>query len=226
MTQSPPQLDYAQKSRDRTRKFLRRVFFALIIIVPIVASKPFVMRYFEHVQAMRLFSNCLHATPPTVAYSIQSVPNSNRLIGLPVMSPPDWLNINLQLSTYIPNGGTLFLGSLTTPNTEQRWLVGVDITSLASDPNAIVTQARVIERDGSFGSLRYGQASHQFVRITDDFQKMVLHGGVVDPANQSHFTIRYKADDKPGIIDGWLKEDGSVILEKRDESPTTTSSPP
>jgi len=33
-----------------------------------------------------------------------------------------------------------------------------------------------------------------------------------DPADASHFTMAYDLDGKPGVIDGWLKPDGSVVL--------------
>ena len=32
--------------------------------------------------------------------------------------------------------------------------------------------------------------------------------GQIDPGDESHFTIRYQADGRDGVIDGWLKDDG------------------
>jgi hypothetical protein len=42
-----------------------------------------------------------------------------------------------------------------------------------------------------------------------------VFAGQPDPADPSHFTIAYDLDGRPGIIDGWLKPDGSVQLEPR-----------
>jgi hypothetical protein len=43
-----------------------------------------------------------------------------------------------------------------------------------------------------------------------------LHGGTVDPGDDSHFTIAYDTVRGDGTIDGWLMNDGSVKLEVRD----------
>jgi len=42
-----------------------------------------------------------------------------------------------------------------------------------------------------------------------------LFAGQADPKDASHFTITYELDGKPGIIDGWLLNDGTVALEPR-----------
>jgi hypothetical protein len=42
-----------------------------------------------------------------------------------------------------------------------------------------------------------------------------LFAGQPDPADESHFTIRYELDGKPNIIDGWLMPDDTVKLEPR-----------
>ena len=39
--------------------------------------------------------------------------------------------------------------------------------------------------------------------------------GQVDPSDPSHFTFAYTVNGKPGIYDGWLKDDERVILEPR-----------
>jgi hypothetical protein len=40
-------------------------------------------------------------------------------------------------------------------------------------------------------------------------------GGQPDPADASHWTIPYELDGKPGVIDGWLKDD-AIVLRPRD----------
>ena len=37
---------------------------------------------------------------------------------------------------------------------------------------------------------------------------MRFFAGQPDPADASHFTIRYQADGREGVIDGWMKDDG------------------
>lgn len=46
-------------------------------------------------------------------------------------------------------------------------------------------------------------------------QQLRVYAGQPDPADASHFTINYVLDGQPGVIDGWLKADGSVALRPR-----------
>lgn len=46
-------------------------------------------------------------------------------------------------------------------------------------------------------------------------QQLRVYAGQADPADASHFTINYDLDNQPGVIDGWLKPDGSVVLQPR-----------
>lgn len=43
-----------------------------------------------------------------------------------------------------------------------------------------------------------------------------IFAGQADPADAAHFTIGYELDGKAGVIDGWLKANGSVALEPRE----------
>ena len=47
----------------------------------------------------------------------------------------------------------------------------------------------------------------------------VMDSGQPDPADASHFTIRFSLDGSPQIVDGWLKDDDSVTLELRRTAP-------
>jgi hypothetical protein len=41
------------------------------------------------------------------------------------------------------------------------------------------------------------------------------YAGQADPADASHFTITCEINGQPGLIDGWLRDDDSVLLEAR-----------
>jgi hypothetical protein len=45
-----------------------------------------------------------------------------------------------------------------------------------------------------------------------------VFGGQPDPADPSHFTIAYTVNDRPGVIDGRLRDDGTVDLRVREGS--------
>jgi hypothetical protein len=45
-----------------------------------------------------------------------------------------------------------------------------------------------------------------------------VFGGQPDPADPAHFTIAYTLNDRPGVIDGRLLDDGTVDLRVREGS--------
>ena len=45
-----------------------------------------------------------------------------------------------------------------------------------------------------------------------------VFGGQPDPADPSHFTIAYTVNDRPGVLDGWLRDDDTVDLAVREGS--------
>ena len=53
--------------------------------------------------------------------------------------------------------------------------------------------------------------------------KLRLFAGQPDPADPTHFTIRYQLDGKEGVIDGWLR-DNDVILKPREGAPANDGS--
>jgi hypothetical protein len=56
--------------------------------------------------------------------------------------------------------------------------------------------------------------------------RMRLFAGQPDPADDSHFTIKYEIDHVPGTIDGWLQPDDTVKLQIRDGPAVSLSSSP
>src|SRR5690349_8200206 len=43
-----------------------------------------------------------------------------------------------------------------------------------------------------------------------DHEAWQVHGGRIDPNDDSHFTIAYETDRGKGVIDGWLMNDGQL----------------
>ncbi len=67
---------------------------------------------------------------------------------------------------------------------------------------------------GSSFSRRSFQASDLIIPPHDGHWHMFA--GQPDPADASHFTIKYEIDHGPGTIDGWLQPDDTVKLQIRD----------
>ena len=44
---------------------------------------------------------------------------------------------------------------------------------------------------------------------------LLWHAGQPDPADASHFTIGYEINRKPYLVDGWLRDDDTIVLTER-----------
>jgi hypothetical protein len=110
--------------------------------------------------------------------------------------------------------GTAFLHERTAPNGTRR-LVAVDLPpmhamrapltirlftvgSLLRPPTELRTSSR-----GSLPTYRAAVLGR-------------VYAGQPDPNDPSHFTIEYEVDDHPRILDGWLRDDDTVVIESRD----------
>jgi hypothetical protein len=52
-------------------------------------------------------------------------------------------------------------------------------------------------------------------RISPWFEATRIYAGQLDPEDASHFTIDYEARGRRHTIDGWLRDDETVLLEER-----------
>jgi hypothetical protein len=116
----------------------------------------------------------------------------------------------------IQSYGTLFLGELRTPAGKRR-LVGVDITGWFRGGKSPIlsTHVRIFEPTPAVQlPPQTGQATFNLA-LGDREGALRLFAGQRDPKDPSHFTIAYTIAGQPGLVDGWLKEDGTVLLEPR-----------
>jgi len=66
----------------------------------------------------------------------------------------------------------------------------------------------------------YRETKHGLGFNCHTYESLRLFAGLPDPNDCSHFTIRYSAGVRSGVIDGWLTDDGNhVKLVARDEPP-------
>jgi hypothetical protein len=120
--------------------------------------------------------------------------------------------------------GTVFLHERRTPAGKRR-LVAVD-GSPAFGP-ADVLYPRVIEPGSLMRSPR--EVGTQSVTNLAWVGKLDFRweGSSPDPDDPSHFEIRYSVNGLMRRIDGWLRDDDSVLLEdRRREEPEATPAPP
>jgi hypothetical protein len=146
--------------------------------------------------------------------------------------PKEWTNLYAMLSPPgMRSGGTLFLHERTSPSGNRR-LVAVDAVDAMGvapmDPSTthvIISAPRVVRP----GSLLRDPIESVALRINATLVRPAdaVHAGQPDPNDPSHFTIRIASGSEEQILDGWLRDDDQVVIERRaaTTAPVTRSLP-
>ena len=123
-------------------------------------------------------------------------------------------------TTWSPPGridqATLFLHERKNRRGETR-LVAIETAPLTSDNLPFVRLNIIVVQPGT--SFSAPQDTSDTVQGLDALQldSSATHlrwfAGQPDPEDASHFTIRYELDGRPGLVDGWLRDEGGVSLE-------------
>jgi hypothetical protein len=220
MTDDLPELHYEQTPPLHKRKSARRLTLLLAIVAGLIAAIPLLKYTLHHLRLVRLYRSCCDTDPASLGYSSGTTPPTSP-------ATPCWLQLNQQLST-TAGFGTIFLGELQTPDARRTYLVGLNVTgeSRGFATLELTTRARTIDRVG-MGSPRYGPVSDPtiYLRLSSNGGPFAIHGGIVDSRDRSHFTMKYETPEASGVIDGWLCDDGTVVLEPRKPA-TTALAPP
>ena len=223
----PPQLDYAKRP-PRARRIALLIFALLVLTALVPLTIKYARATAERFELRRLYARCaaLAASPDTLIYDEDPIEYKK------LLRQPDYLEVGghhgpLAFRTLGPweqfieanhgrisTNGTLFVGELTTPSGQKR-LVGVDITGWSRGGPVIlftyartftpVTLTRLPTLTTSTPSLNLGR--------TEGILRLLA--GQADASDASHFTVRYTLDGREGVIDGWLKDDGTILLEPR-----------
>ncbi len=213
-----PQLDYAPKPSLARRRWLRQFAVVLIALLLATVAWRWGRSSLERMRINRLYSRCAaHVMPADkVIFETDYSKQDQHFTGY---TPPVWLELNQAATAVTLNSqGTAFLHELRTPSGQRR-LVGVDLiilsrSQLVFQPRKFVPgvsilrpphQVRGLQKDMGLDTAPKGLLS--------------VYAGQLDPSDPSHFTIEYRTDAHTGIIDGWLKDDDTVILEPRPQNP-------
>jgi hypothetical protein len=207
MADAPAQLDYAQPRSWRERKAVRRAIFAAALLLVIFGSFKFFRPALNHAQMLHYQRQCMtHAEPPerTAFTSGALNPKSDtaweRFYGL--FSPPGG-----------KHGAIVFVHELRHSDGSPR------LVAIEADLQGAVVQldSTVIVPGGVLSSpqLRFN-GSWLAPFSTMKFSDVHLHAGQVDPADPAHFTIAFEYANGSGTIDGWLRDDDSVLMELRE----------
>ena len=219
------QLDYAPPS-DRRHRAIRQLLIGLVIVAGVLLSLPLFRYAMHHLSLTHLYRKCANETLSERTYieewATGGIETHGEAFG-------DWRRINAELSSNIASNGTIFLGELCTPDHSRTLLVGIDVLGWSSAPPGLVTHARTVITGNAIALPRYGASSVQTIPLPSPDPTLILHRPQTDAADHSHFIIAFEAGKEHGTIDGWLKDDETVVLEPRVEAatiPATAPAPP
>ena len=212
---TPAQLVYAQPPVWHRRPGLRRAVLAASILVLITLSLKWLGPALDHARLLHYQSECLRYTAP---------PDRIVLDGpSPYQTAPCWRTF---YTLFSPPGRkdltTVFLHELRKKDGTRR-LVTLEASSTwgnAQLPDSEIdleyhviapatpwTRARLINN---------AEARPNFYHESGLGKAFQIHAGQPDPTDPTHFTIQltYKKDSV--IVDGWLRDDDTLLLEPRD----------
>lgn len=207
----PPQLDYAPPSRWHRGRTARRIAALGLAIVAVVLGLRWGNVLVHRVEAHYWFDRCMSYT----AESNQVAYRGPRDEGWAAHAPRPWLRFFADWSgSGTPRSlGTLFLHARTTPSGERR-LVAVDLVSVRAKGDLQV-QSRVFAPPVGIAPARLMSTGATTLPLPADPGELQIFAGQIDAKNAAHFELTFAIGDRRGLIDGWLKNDDTIVLELR-----------
>ena len=222
------QLEYAAKRRSLRR---RRILVLVGVTILLCAVTPFAIRYgnmaAERWRVNRLYRTCAAYTMPASKVIWEEDPkevqqlHDYQVVGshsgnAAYIVPSEWRSLNAAIGQQIQTWGTLFLHERSTPTTKRKLLVGVDVAGWSrGGPVVLFARCRTLAPAVPMRLPLQEKVDHPSVHLSHTEGTLRLFAGQPDATDASHFTIDYLLGDQKGVIDGWLKDDGSVLLERR-----------
>jgi hypothetical protein len=235
MSIAMPQLDYAAPP-SKKRRWVRRVLVGLLLVIAAVVLLRWTRGPLGVWHARQLLYACARYSPnpatpiytedPLEQAQLPNYATAFKRVGYSYYTPQLWKHLNnATTGAQISGWGTIFLHEMRKPDGQRR-VVGVDFTGAtrgwmggAGLPIHINLTERLFDWPWSFtrpGLRGLTQSTLDLPQTEGVFRVLP---GQVDPADPSHFTIPYTVDGKPFVLDGWLKDNDSLVIEPRAPHP-------
>jgi hypothetical protein len=220
------QLHYAPPPPTFRRRLRRIAFWTAIGLLLLLAASlmPSVLR---QARLLRLQRACEQYSAPATQVVYDYGPPPTGQVQQHAASLPQWdaflRMAPLAARTY---GTVLFLHARQSPSGHHR-LVALTIASpgpfMRPSPVQLLLNAQVIQPGKAWRAPRLVSSNvipspvppPRPISLERLAHGIRFYAGQVDPADASHFTLSYTIGTQPGLIDGWLRDDDSILLEAR-----------
>jgi hypothetical protein len=223
-TADKAQLSYAPAPARRGRR-IRRAILAILLLSALAAAFIWRAPLWSHAQVIWWQRAAASFTLPADTI----VATTDRSATAPKI-PDAWLRYESFAPTPLPGGGNLpktiaFLHARQSPAGHQRIVAIRCIPIYLASASILQSLQSIVIQPASFWRLQ------SLPRFTPGpsrggypvFMPINLYAGQIDPGDDSHFTLAYTINGKPGTIDGRLGDDDTVKLELRPGSPSVIS---
>ena len=212
---APSQLEYAQAPAWHRRPRFRRAAFAAGLVVVLVLSWKWIGAGVQHARLLYWQGQCLAYAAPAERVVVDGTNRDSaaRCWGefYTLFSPPGRQNLTTVFLHELRKSdgarrlvaleASAFFGNGSHPDSE----VSLDYHVIA--PATLWSRAKLVTNAAARPYFYYeGGEGHHFQILA----------GQVDPKDPSHFTIPLRWKDRTVTLDGWLRDDDTILLEPRD----------
>jgi hypothetical protein len=228
----PALLDYVPAAPLRRKRRIRRVVLLCLGVATAVAGFRWGPTTWARTILLYHQRNCLRYTAPPDQVVFESDPARVALLAVDPnyviaggcafrKPPPDWVAIGPTAAVRTTGPvAMIFLHELKTGGVSR--LVGIERAVGATASPYFIAGYDVETHSIRPASFRQPQVSEQHFAWPIDVMDGIaphldirIYAGQVDPADGSHFTIRYEHRGTTGTADGYLRADGRIDLKPR-----------
>lgn len=218
----PSTLAYAPAPLRRGRR-IRRILLSIVLLALVTPVIIWRVPLWAHAQLIWWQHACssFSVSPDSIVATTSRTPTNL------VKTPDAWIHYESYAPGNIPSRGTLpktivFLHQRQSPSGHQR-IVAIRCIPIYLASASILQSLQPIVVEPA--SLWHLDSRPKFTPGPNHGGYPVsipinLYAGQPDPKDDSHFTLAYTLNGKPGTIDGWLNDDETVKLELRAGSPS------
>lgn len=214
MTHAPAQLDYARGLSWHKRPWTRRATLAAVLVLSLVASRKWLAAAWDHGRLLYWQGQCLSYTAPP-EYLVARLNGSQ--------TAACWAAFYARFSPPGRNPyGTVFLHEMRKQDGSRR-LVAVEVSrfmGLGSNPDVEFSmEFHVIDPATPWRSARLvgnGDVRPTFWYEGGGAEHFEIRAGQPDQSDRSHFTVEVAWKGRATTLDGWLREDDTVVMEPRE----------